>query len=120
MIPNCFCGAKASLQNNSLLYNGKSYGNGKAWICTRFPECRGAVGTHPDGRPLGSIVDQATKNLRMEVHALIDPLWRHGKWSRKRVYKKLSAAIGKTYHTGDMNAKDCEKLLEMIPKLFGL
>lgn len=114
----CFCGSSASLRSNALIYAGKEYGNGKAWICDRFPECRGSVGTHPDGRPLGTIPDVETKKLRMEVHAVIDPLWKLGKMKRGHVYARLSKAIGRTYHTGETTAEDCRKILEIAKNMF--
>jgi hypothetical protein len=72
----CYCGSPAHLRDNSLLYNGKSYGNGKAYICDRFPDCRGSVGVHPNGKPLGTIPDEETKKLRRSVHTIIDPCGR--------------------------------------------
>lgn len=116
--PICYCGSTTSLRSNSLLYNGKEYGNGKAWICERFPACRGSVGTHPNGQPLGTIPDAETKKLRMDVHALIDPIWKSGKLKRGQVYARLSKALGKTYHTGETTAEDCKQLLELIPSIF--
>jgi hypothetical protein len=118
--PICYCGSQSSLQSNSLIYNGKEYGNGKVWLCDRFPACRGSVGTHPDGRPLGTIPDAETKKLRMEVHALIDPVWKSGKLKRGQVYARLSKAIGKTYHTGETTVDDCRKILKDAPLLLTL
>jgi hypothetical protein len=121
----CFCGSPASLQDNSLLYNGKSYGNGKAYICDRFPECRGSVGVHPNGKPLGTIPDQETKKLRMAVHAVIDPLWRNQVHQPKRVargavYGYLRHIMGMTAeecHIGNFTAADCRKALRAIEQL---
>lgn len=115
----CHCGSTASLRSNSLIYNGKEYGNGKAWICDRFPECRGSIGTHPDGRPLGTIPDEETKKLRIQVHALMDPLWKSKKIKRNSMYYKLGKALRKqAFHTGECNAEECRAVLELIPKLF--
>lgn len=120
---DCYCGSPAKLGSNATIY-GREYGNGKAWICTRFPECRGYVGAHPDGKPLGSIVDQETKKLRMKVHALIDPLWKNAingrsrKRNRGSVYGWLRRIMesDKHVHVGEMSKEDCLKALELIPK----
>lgn len=111
----CYCGSDASLRDNSLIYAGKSYGNGKAYICNRFPECRGSVGTHPDGKPLGTIPDSETKKLRIQVHALIDPLWKGKKKKRGSVYGWLERIMGiKSPHIGSFTKEDCLNTIERI------
>lgn len=119
----CFCGSSTSLQSNSLIYNGKEYGNGKIWLCDRFPSCRGSVGTHPDGRPLGTIPDEETKKLRIKVHAMIDPIWKSSQ-SSYRYQKKLRGSVygwlkrimnsNKEIHVGETTKEDCIKLMEAI------
>jgi len=124
-VVTCHCGAEATLRENSLLYNGRSYGNGKAWICTRFPVCRGSVGTHPDGRPLGTIPDDETKKLRMKVHALVDPNWKREpinrirKRKRNSVYgwlRRIMEMDKERCHVGMFTKADCLKALDLIPK----
>lgn len=118
----CHCGSTASLRSNALLYNGKEYGNGKAWICNRFPECRGSVGTHPDGRPLGTIPDEETKKFRMQLHAMIDPLWKNqtdGSKSRNRglVYgwlQRITGLSSKECHIAMFDAAKCREVIELI------
>ena len=118
----CFCGSSASLRSNSLIYNGKTFGNGHAYICDRFPACRGSVGVHPDGRPLGTIPDFETKKLRIKVHALIDPLWKESdngrpkKRNRASVYGWLKRIMGATthVHVGEMSKADCLRAMECI------
>lgn len=120
MIVKCYCGSETSLRSNALIYNGKEYGNGKVWLCNRFPACRGSVGTHPDGRPLGTIPDPETKKLRIQVHALIDPIWKnhpgHKKKKRGSVYGWLKRITGgeKEIHIGETTKEDCLRLIELI------
>ena len=116
--PKCYCGSTTSLRSNTLLYNGKEYGNGRAWICDQFPKCRGSVGTHPDGRPLGTIPDEETKHLRIKVHALIDPLWKSNRKKRGSVYGWLKRISNSSHeiHLGESNKEDCLRLLELIRK----
>ena len=113
----CYCGGVATLQPNSVIY-GRKYGNGWAWVCENFASCNGSVGTHPDKRPLGTIPDPETKKLRMQVHAQLDPLWRSGRFSRAKVYARLSDAIGRPFHTGETTAAECREVLKTIPLLF--
>lgn len=120
---NCYCGSPAKKASNATIY-GREYGNGIAWICERFPACRGYVGAHPDGRPLGTIVDQETKKLRMKVHALIDPLWKNATNGRSRKRNRGSVygwmrrimELDRPYHTGELSKEECLRALEVIPK----
>ena len=117
--PTCYCGSPSHLDSNVKIYNGKEYGNGMVWLCDRFPECRGSVGCHPDSRPLGTIADEATKEARKRVHAVIDPLWQvqtRGKQkARGSVYGYISEVTGiKPYHTGSLTEEQCELVLEKV------
>lgn len=117
----CFCGSPASLVSNSVKY-GREYGNGKAWICDRFPKCDGYVGTHPDGSPLGRLADKETIQLRRQLHSTIDPLWqdrtdRTVKKNRGSVYGWLRRIMGMTpdeCHIGNFTADECRKALKQI------
>ena len=116
----CFCGSHAVLASNSIVY-GREYGNGKAYICSRFPECDGMVGTHPTGKPLGTMIDKETRQLRRAVHAEIDPLWRTQERSKKRargsVYGWLRRILDMTAeecHVGNFDADTCKRALEAI------
>lgn len=119
----CFCGSPATLQPNSVIYSGRSFGNGFAYVCTRFPACRGSVGVHPDRKPLGTIPDAETKKLRIEVHAIVDPLWRAAtngrpkKRNRGSVYGWLRRVMNMTpdeCHIGKFTKADCLRALEAI------
>lgn len=118
--PICYCGSSSHPDSNSKIYNGKEYGNGRIWLCDRFPECRGSVGTHPDGRPLGTICDPETKALRMQVHDLIDPLWQnqtHRSKNRARgsVYGWMKRITGiENYHTGSLSKEQCLLAIKAI------
>lgn len=120
----CYCGQSAYLRPNAVVY-GKSYGNGLAWICSTYPTCGGYMGAHPDGRPLGTIVDKATKKLRMKVHDLVDPLWknatngRSNRRNRGSVYGWARRVMGfgdRHFHVGELTADECRKALDLMPK----
>lgn len=118
----CFCGSSAHLRDNSLLYNGKSYGNGKAYICDRFPDCRGSVGVHPNGKPLGNIPDEQTKVMRRKLHAIVDPLWQNHPYHNRRkargsVYGYLRRLLNMTAeecHIGNFDAETCLRAMKAI------
>jgi hypothetical protein len=118
----CHCGSPAHLRDNSLLYSGKSFGNGKAYICDRFPECRGSVGVHPNGKPLGNIPDEQTKVMRRKLHAIVDPLWQNQEYrSRKKargsVYGYLRRILdmsAEECHIGNFDSETCLRAMEKI------
>lgn len=117
----CYCGGKAELTSNARIY-GREYGNGKIWLCQNFRICRGYVGTHADGRPLGTLVDDETRKLRIRVHAIIDPFWKEANNGRSRKRNRGSVygwmarimAHGRPYHTGDLTKEECVRALTAI------
>lgn len=114
----CYCGGMATLKSNAEIY-GREYGNGRAWVCENFAICRGSVGTHPNGGALGTIPDPETKKLRMEVHAVIDPLWRGGKNTRGKVYRRIAEVLGvPVFHVGTTTAQQCREVLRIVPVIF--
>lgn len=72
------------------------------WRCS----CGGFVGCHHKSKeptkPLGVIPTEKLKNLRKQIHRLIDPLWQQKLITRRNLYKKLSNAIGREYHTATL------------------
>ena len=76
------------------------------WQC---PDCENFVGTHKKTmQPLGVIATKELKKARMDLHALMDPLWKNGTIRRKKLYKAISAFIGKEYHTA--NTRSVEEI----------
>jgi hypothetical protein len=73
------------------------------WVCDN---CHNYVGCHnktdDPTRPLGTIPTEEARKARYMVHRVIDPLWKSGKISRRKLYKILSQHIGKTYHTANI------------------
>lgn len=120
MAIKCFCGSEATLQSNAIIY-GREYGNGKMYICNRYPVCTGAVGIHPNGKPLGTMVDESTRKLRRKVHSIIDPLWKQQARSKRKargsVYGWLQRITGlspKQCHVGMFDAEMCIEVLGLI------
>ena len=111
--PQCFCGAPMTQRRS------KEFG--KFWGCTRWPTCDGIIGGHPDGRPLGTPADKATRQLRIRCHSLLDGLWEPME-QEKRAYRRaayvwLSEALEleeDEAHIASLNTAQCEQLLELL------
>lgn len=77
------------------------------WKCD---ECGNFVGCHHKTKnrtqPLGSIPNHAIRQLRKQIHAKLDPLWKTKKIPRGKIYAHLSDVIGREYHTANINSED--------------
>jgi len=110
------CGAPMTLRESRY---GLFYG------CSKWPECRGSHGAHPDGTPLGTPADIRTKKLRMVAHNAFDPLWRgdHAIFdSRGKAYLWMQDVMGMGQHEAHISRfdrEDCKKLVEAIWEKFG-
>ena len=85
------------------------------WKCS----CGNFVGCHHKTKnrtaPLGCIPNKAIKAKRMQIHAVLDPLWKDGLMSRKDLYAKLTDTLGRQYHTADLRSiAECEIILKAI------
>ena len=81
------------------------------YVC---PECGNYVGTHSDGRPLGTIPTPDLRKWRNEVHRIIDEYWLPNNTAkRKELYADLSEFIGRRYHTGELNTiAECRSVIK--------
>lgn len=88
-------------------------------IFYQCPICGNYVGTHQDGRPLGTIPTPILRTMRNKVHDIIDEYWLPTKDRRKRkeLYKALSNFLGREYHTGELNSiEECEAVINYYNK----
>lgn len=86
----------------------------------RCPNCKQYIGCHPNSiKPLGVIPTQEMKKARIIIHSMIDPLWKSGKISRKKLYRLIAKELGiKTYHTGwTRNIKQCRDVYRAVSKV---
>lgn len=86
------------------------------WQC---PQCLNFVGCHHKTkdrtRPLGTIPTPEIKRLRMEIHSILDPMWKDGDIGRKELYSYLNKNLGYEYHTASMNSKkDYEVVMDLL------
>lgn len=78
------------------------------WQCVH---CKNFVGCHENSnknklRPLGVIANRELKQARIQIHNIIDPLWRGGKLTRSEIYVALSQELGYQYHTGELRSME--------------
>ena len=83
------------------------------WMCC---ECLMWVGCHPNSKkPLGTVADYELRQLRIECHDLIDPLWKSRQIERRELYDKLSKFLQlpiEETHIGLFDKKTCKFLLK--------
>ena len=59
------------------------------------------------------------RELRIEIHDIIDPIWQNGILTRKEVYKKISEKIGKNFHAGSIKSpNEAKYIIHCIKELF--
>jgi hypothetical protein len=102
----CETEVKARLTSGSEIYKYRVDLKGLPfWKCDT---CGNFVGCHHKTKnrtaPLGCIPTTEIKEARKHIHALLDPIWQSGKVSRKELYAKLTAKIGKQYHTAEIRS----------------
>jgi len=88
--------------------------------CTRFPECRGTHGCHPDGKPLGTPANKETKLARIAAHDALGRYAKSKKWNRNKEYAFLRQVMnlpGKECHIGLFSKETCEILIERIREI---
>jgi len=77
------------------------------WKCDG---CGNHVGCHHKRKnkitPLGCIPTPEIKNARMEIHEILDPIWKSGRVDRKTLYAAISEHLGWTYHTAQIRSID--------------
>lgn len=86
------------------------------WKCD---DCGNFVGCHKHTtNPLGCIPTPELKKARMQIHAVLDPIWKARKMSRNRVYGHLSNKLGREYHTAQIRSlNEAERVLSWVKEL---
>jgi ssDNA-binding Zn-finger/Zn-ribbon topoisomerase 1 len=110
------CGSPMVLRETSKfkLANGD---NRKFYSCTRFPECTGVHGAHPDGTPMGVAADKPTRVARMAAHAAFDAAWQARGLTRKQGYRWLQEITGlprHEAHISNFGEAQCRALIDRI------
>lgn len=106
------CGAPMVLRE-SKLHRGLFYGC-SMWFATH---CPGTHSAHPDGAPMGTPANQATKAARIRAHDAFDRMWRGMGMCRDDAYRWMAKQLGLSYdeaHIGLFNVIQCEKLIAAV------
>ena len=87
------CGNEPRLTDGSEIYPHRpDLASKRFYKCDTCPSSY--CGCHPDTTtPLGYPCGSATRKARGEAHAVIDPIWREKKASRKTVYFELARRL---------------------------
>lgn len=85
------------------------------WQC---PTCKNYVGCHETGAgksPLGVISTKEVREKRKEIHSILDPMWKSGRYKRRALYKRLTELLGWEYHTAKIRSvEEAEKVLFIL------
>jgi hypothetical protein len=84
-----FCAETVELVENSVIYNGRSYGDWPyAYFCGG---CHSYVGLHPDtDLPLGTLADKRTREARNTCKRTFEAIWRDKHMGRSQAYQWLA------------------------------
>ena len=119
------CGCNGQKVKARLTYGHEIYPHRKDlyllpfWKCDT---CGNFVGCHHKTKnktkPLGCIPTPEIKQKRLEIHRIIDPLWKLKKVERSYVYNWLSRHLGYEYHTANIESlEEAEKVLRLVKQL---
>jgi len=103
--------------------NKYKYGSGnlrKFYGCTRWPQCKGTHGAHPDGSPLGIPARKETKDARVRAHEVFDSLRIKHDVKKPHAYYWLGgklgipfASIGSECHIAKFDLDTCEDVIRI-------
>lgn len=86
----------------------KNYG--PIWRCMT---CDAFVGCHRGTtKPLGTPANAELRQARQRAHGAFDPIWKTGKMTRGKAYKRISGHFGRTIHIGEASLEDCQKIID--------
>lgn len=85
----------------------------------RCPNCNNYVGVHKHTfKPLGCIPSKDLRKKRMQVHSVMDKLWKNKLISRDKLYSRLNKELGYNYHNGTTTSvEECDRALEVVSKI---
>jgi hypothetical protein len=68
---------------------------------------------------MGTMADQALRELRVRVHGTFDPVWKGGEMSRTEAYRWMSQWLGvpaAECHIGMFDEATCRRALEVLER----
>lgn len=112
-----YCNNKARLINGADLYGKDIYINKWFYACL---DCRSWVGTHKDGKPLGTLANTSLRKRRNAAHRHFDILWKDGYMTRTKAYLALSFAMDippKFTHIALFTEEQCIEVVNISKEL---
>lgn len=117
----CDKDVEAKIVTGSMVYpNNKRVAFDRFWMCNH---CKNFVGCHKNAnknqlRPLGVIANKQLKSIRMQIHDIIDPIWREEKLKRGEVYALISQELGYQFHAGELRSIDeAKRVFEVVENI---
>jgi ssDNA-binding Zn-finger/Zn-ribbon topoisomerase 1 len=90
--------------------------------CTRFPECKGTHGAHPNGAPLGIPANHDTKQSRRQAHAVFDQIWKQhlvkNRWAAYNWMRQAMSLSESQAHISMFNSQQCAELMRLVCRDF--
>lgn len=83
----------------------------------RHTRCRGGIGCHPNGAPLGVPAPGDVKAMRIRAHDAFDPLWKGAgaPMRRGQAYAWLANQLGASeIHIAQLDAVGCARVIEAV------
>jgi ssDNA-binding Zn-finger/Zn-ribbon topoisomerase 1 len=112
------CGAMMILRETRK-FTHKDGSPRKFYGCSRWPNCKGIHGAHPNGEPLGIPADKETKQWRMKAHDAFDGLWKKGNMTRNEAYDYLAGRMALSAddcHIGRFDKNQCMEAIKICEK----
>lgn len=108
-----YCGGKGHLAPRSKV-SRKAKPEQMVYVCDNFDEgCETYVSAHRgDNLPMGTMATKETRSLRVDVHCLIDKLWKSGLEGRRQVYNRLGKFLNvNNFHVANLDSEQCKMVL---------
>ena len=107
--------ARRTLYKEVRPYVGSEFGMQPIWVCDR---CMSYVGCHVKTRdkfkPLGTLAGKEMREIRSEIHRVLDALWKSRRTSRGEIYKIMTGRLGYEFHTGEIRTMEqAENVLQV-------
>jgi len=81
--------------------------------------CKGGIGCHPDGRPLGIPASSEVRELRKKAHMSFDRIWKNGNMPRSKAYEIFADRMKLSeLHIGELDKEGCMKLIREVRKFW--
>lgn len=104
------CGAPMVLRETTKFKHSNGMPR-KFFGCSRYPECKGTHGAHPDGSPLGVPADDKTKQARIVAHAMLETWSADAGYTRDQAYARLKERFGFEVHIGAADKAMCDAIV---------